>query len=79
MFKSVQPDSASPEHSSRIIAYSRSFYFCIITILVLILDGILNSGFTSGKIIQFYGITLATDVLLSFLLNVFLGKFFFFF
>ncbi|CAG9819558.1 unnamed protein product [Phaedon cochleariae] len=39
LLKSVQPDAASPTHGfNRVIAYSRPIYFCIFSVLVLVLD-----------------------------------------
>lgn len=39
LLKSVQPDAASPTHGfNRVIAYSRPIYFCISSVLILVLD-----------------------------------------
>ncbi|XP_074039325.1 pecanex isoform X2 [Leptinotarsa decemlineata] len=39
LLKSVQPDAASPTHGfNRVIAYSRPVYFCIFSLLILIVD-----------------------------------------
>lgn len=39
LLKSVQPDASSPTHGfNRVIAYSRPVYFCISSVLVLVLD-----------------------------------------
>lgn len=39
LLKSVQPDAASPTHGfNRVIAYSRPIYFCISSVMILVLD-----------------------------------------
>lgn len=39
LLKSVQPDAASPTHGfNRVIAYSRPIYFCVSSVLILVLD-----------------------------------------
>lgn len=50
LLKSVQPDASSPTHGfNRVIAYSRPVYFCISSVLVLVLDAnILQSTKDSG-------------------------------
>ncbi|CAG9859942.1 unnamed protein product [Phyllotreta striolata] len=41
LIKSVQPDAASPTHGfNRIITYSRPLYFCLFSILALIIDSL---------------------------------------
>lgn len=51
LLKSVQPDAASPTHGfNRVIAYSRPIYFCIFSILILLLDSQLE---TNSNIISY--------------------------
>ncbi|CAL4065765.1 unnamed protein product, partial [Meganyctiphanes norvegica] len=65
LFKSVQPDAASPTHGyNRIILYSRPVYFCICCSIILLLNIYLESD-GSGPKLSLYGINLRNRQLLS--------------
>lgn len=74
LIKSVQPDATSPTHGyNRVVIYSRSIYFCVTVLLILLLSAYLDKK--SYHFFQFYCfnfnsniITLLRDGLVNLLL-----------
>ncbi|RXG72979.1 Pecanex-like protein 1 [Armadillidium vulgare] len=73
LFKSVQPDAASPTHGyNKVVLYSRPVYFCLICSLILGLDFYLENF--PRELISFtlYGIRLTSPALLIYLRDILL-------
>lgn len=65
LFKSVQPDAASPTHGyNRVVIYSRPVYFCLCCAFALGLDLLMAASPTGLSSFQLYGIELTSPTLL---------------
>ncbi|KAJ1522815.1 hypothetical protein ONE63_001968 [Megalurothrips usitatus] len=55
LLKSVQPDAASPTHGhNRLVAFSRPAYFCLVGLLILILEWLIGRE-ANDHLVQLYG------------------------
>nr|XP_006812532.1 PREDICTED: pecanex-like protein 1-like [Saccoglossus kowalevskii] len=73
LFKSVQPDAASPMHGhNRITAFSRPLYFCICCSLVLLLDYCASEPHLYQTRFTLYGVPFTSQEILLLFRNVIL-------
>ncbi|XP_052769095.1 pecanex-like protein 1 isoform X2 [Mya arenaria] len=64
LVKSVQPDAASPMHGyNHLIVFSRPFYFCVCSVLMLVLDDAVKT--TSPHTVYVYGLPFTTTTALA--------------
>jgi len=66
LMKSPRPDSFSPLIEKNNLSLTRAFYFCLFSLIAVVLNGASNEGTTT-----FYGITLEFASVTSFLVDAF--------
>ncbi|XP_015763882.1 PREDICTED: pecanex-like protein 1 [Acropora digitifera] len=72
LIKSVQPDAASPTHGhNHMIVFSRPTYFCILAVLILLLDKLSQSPGISA--VAVYGVPFVTNFTLTYSRDFLIG------
>ena len=73
LFKSVQPDAASPTHGfNRTIAYSRSIYFCLFSVFILLTNTLQNNFYVQSSVprMTIYNVEITDSTIESFMANI---------